>query len=75
MKWFDSIKLFGTSIPNIFRAGTFLAHGDLVFWDVVHPENTSVVVLAHAHFSKLVIEVADPLAATAMIKNAMDYNR
>ena len=69
--WLDSLKLFGTSIPNIFRAGTFYQQGDLVFWDVHNAENTIVIVLEHEHFNKLIIEVADPAAAVGLIKNAM----
>ena len=35
MNWLDGFKLIGTSIPHIFRAGTFYMDGDFVFWDVL----------------------------------------
>ena len=31
MEWLNSFRLMGTSLPNIFRAGTFYQQGDLVF--------------------------------------------
>ena len=68
IEWFDSIKILGTSIPKIFRAGSFLQHGDLVFWDVHNVKNTIVVELEHEHFAKLVIEVED-LAVTINLLN------
>jgi len=31
------------------------------------------VVLEHEHFNKLIIEVADPLNTTAMLKNSIQF--
>jgi hypothetical protein len=71
MGWFDGFKLAGTALPNIFRAGMFYQEGGFVFWNVHHPEKTIVVNLEHERFQKLVIEVADPAAAVALISNAL----
>jgi hypothetical protein len=71
MGWFDAIKLGGTSIPHVFRAGTFYQQGNLVFWDVHDPEKTIVIDLEHEHFAKLIIEVADPEGAVRMLKGAI----
>lgn len=71
MGWFQGLKLAGTDLPNIFRAGIFYQEGGLIFWDVRHPEKTIVVELEHERFDKLVVEVADPAAAVALIKNAL----
>jgi hypothetical protein len=71
MGWFNGIKLMGTDIPNIFRAGTFYQEGDFVFWDVHNPEKTIIIDLEHEHFGKLIIEVADPSAAVSLISNAI----
>jgi hypothetical protein len=60
MGWFRGVKLGGTSVPNIFRAGTFYQEGELVFWDVHHPEQTIVIELEHERYKKLIIEVEDP---------------
>jgi hypothetical protein len=35
--------------------------------------NTLVVDLEHEYFSKLIIEVADPTEATAMLKNSIQF--
>ena len=64
MGWFDAIKIIGTGIPTIFRAGTFYQQGEFVFWDVRNPQNTVVVELVHEQFNKLVIEVIEPVAKT-----------
>jgi hypothetical protein len=75
MGWFDSLKLAGTSIPHIFQAGIFYQQGNLVFWDVHHPEKTIVIDLEHEHFAKLIVEVADPEQAVQLLKGAISPRR
>jgi hypothetical protein len=72
--WFQGLKLSGTDLPNLFRAGTYYQDGGFVFWDVRHPEKTIVVDLSHETYRKLVIEVEDPEAAVALINNAVKVN-
>jgi len=67
MGWFDGLKLMGTGVPDLFRAGTFFQKGELVFWDVRERENAILVELDHEHYKKLVIEVADPDAVVATL--------
>jgi len=74
MDWFDSVKLLGTSVPGIFRAGTFYQKGDRVFWDVHDLQNAIVVELDHEHFSKLIIEVADPVSAINLLNYAINHS-
>ena len=71
--WLDSIKVMGTSVPSFFRAGSFYKQGDLVFWDVHNAANTLVVVLEHEHFNRLIIEVADSINTTAMLKSSIQF--
>ena len=71
MGWFDGLKLGGTAIPHIFRAGTFYQQGDFVFWDVRNPDKTIVVELEHEHFAKLIIEVDEPHAAVSLLNDAI----
>ena len=71
MGWFQGLKLRGTDVPNIFRAGTYYQDGGFVFWDVHHPENTVVIELSHERYAKLVIEVADPVAAVNLINDRL----
>ncbi len=73
--WFDGLKLAGTGLPHLFRAGTFYQHGDLVFWDVRHPEKAVIVELEHEHFAKLIVEVEDPAAAVARLESARSARR
>jgi hypothetical protein len=60
MGWFDGLRLAGTELPKVLRAGTFYQQGELVFWDVHEPKNTIVIDLDHERYKKLITEVADP---------------
>ena len=71
MGWFQGVKLGGTDIPNVFRAGTFYQQGELVFWDVHEPANTIVIELKHERYKKLIIEVADPQREAQKINKAV----
>ena len=75
MGWFQGLKLAGTDVPNLFRAGTFYQQGGLVFWDVHHPEKTIVVELEHERYERLIIEVANPDAAIKLINDALAKER
>jgi len=75
MGWFQGLKLAGTDVPNLFRAGTFYQDGGLVFWDVLHPERTIAVDLVHERYHRLVIEVADPGAAVGLLARATGGRR
>ena len=75
MGFLQGIKIAGTDVPNIFKAGTFYQDGGLVFWDVRHAEHTIVVELIHERYHKLVIEVADSEAAVARINGAIARRR
>lgn len=71
MGWFDGLKLAGTDIPNVFRAGLFWMDGERVFYDVRNPQNTIVIELLHEHYAKLILEVEDPKVAVAQIQAAL----
>ena len=75
MGWFDGLKVAGTALPHVFRAGIFYQEGDFVFWDVSRPEQTVVVELEDEHFAKLIIEVADPAAAVSLLEGALSRRR
>ena len=71
MGWLDGFKVAGTGVPNVFRAGTFYQDGELVFWDVHHPEKTILLEVEHERYKKLIIEVADPIAEVKKIRTAI----
>jgi hypothetical protein len=75
MGWFDGLKVAGTGIPHIFRAGIFYQEGNFVFWDVGSPEKTIVIDLADEQFAKLIVEVAEPQAAVRLLKDAISGRR
>ena len=68
--WWHGLKIVGTDVPGLFAAGTFYYHGELVFWDVRHPEHTVIVTLDHERYKKLIIEVADPSSTAALLNRA-----
>jgi hypothetical protein len=69
-QWWHGLRVMGTDMPGLFAAGTFYYHGELVFWDVRHLHNTIIVSLDHERYRKLIIEVADPIAAVARLRDA-----
>src|SRR4029453_14259536 len=52
--WWHGWKVLGTDVPGLFAAGTFYYHGELVFWDVLHPERAIIVSLQHEPYKKLI---------------------
>lgn len=68
-QWFHGIKVAGSSIPGILTAGTFYQDGGLVFWDVHDPANAIAFELADERYQRLIVEVADPKAAIAMVES------
>lgn len=75
MGWFKGLKLAGTDVPNVFKAGIFYQGDGFVFWDVLNPEKTIVIDLDHEHFAKLILEVADPKAAVDLLEKAISRLR
>ena len=66
------IRAPGTHLPGVLAAGTFYSFRERVFWDVHHPQRAITITLAHEHYTKLVIEVADPAADIARIEEAIE---
>lgn len=71
MGWFQGLKIAGTDLPNLFRAGLFYQEGNKVFWDVRHAEKTIVIELHDESCGKLIVEVEDPQAAIQQIHAAL----
>lgn len=71
MGWFDGLKVMGTDLPHVFRAGSFWLHGNWVFFDVRHPENTVVVELENEHYARLIVEVADPATTVQRLGSSL----
>ena len=65
--WWHGWRLPGTNIPGVITAGTFYQHGKRVFWDVHNPDNTVVIELRDERYNQLIVEVADPNAAVALV--------
>ena len=63
------LRLLGTGLPGVIKAGTFYQQGKWVFWDVHNTDNVVVIDLVHDHYDKLVIEVADPAGVVGLISS------
>jgi hypothetical protein len=66
--WWHGIKMYGINIPGVLTAGTFYLDAKRVFWDVHNPDNTVVIELLDERYSELIVEVADPKVAIALVK-------
>ncbi len=66
--WWHGVRLPGTFIPGVITAGTFYQHGQRVFWDVHHPDNTIVIDLHDERYNELIVEVENPAAAVETIQ-------
>ncbi|HTO90542.1 MAG TPA: hypothetical protein VMJ70_05375 [Candidatus Sulfotelmatobacter sp.] len=75
MGWLNGIKMWGTSIPNLFRAGCFFQDGEFIYWDVRNLDHAIAVSLEHERYKKLIIEVLDPDTAIAAIEAALSTRR
>ena len=69
--WWHGLRLPGTQIPGILTAGTFYQSDGAVFYDVHNPERTIVIDLDHEDYKRLIIEVASPEAAVALLQSAI----
>jgi hypothetical protein len=69
LSMWKGVKMPGTNIPFVFTAGTFYKNGKKTFWDVVKKDNSIVVELKDSSYSHLIIEVENPEAAIALLKN------
>jgi hypothetical protein len=74
-RWWHGVKVMGTDVPGLFAAGTFYYHGELVFWDVFHPERAIVVSLQHERYKKLIVEVDDPTETVARLRQAISRKK
>lgn len=61
-------RLPGTSIPGIITAGTYINHGDMIFWDVCNMDNCIIIELEDEHYKKLVIEVENVAEAIRQLR-------
>ncbi len=69
--WWHGIRFPGTNIPGVITAGTFYQDGQRIFWDVHNPDNTVVIDLRDERYNELIVEVADPQAAVALVTAAL----
>ncbi|MEU6067482.1 hypothetical protein ABZ864_24090 [Streptomyces sp. NPDC047082] len=62
----------GMHVPGMITAGTFYRDQDRVFWDVKDPARAVVIELSgDAEYARLVVEVAEPRTAVALIEDAL----
>ena len=67
-KAWNGLRLLGTHIPFIFKAGTYQKNGKTSFWDVFRKKNVLVVELKNNNYDELVIEVENPEAAMKLLE-------
>src|SRR5438309_1535581 len=73
--WFHGLR-FGTNLPGVVTAGTFLTGDGLVFWDVHDPDKTIALDIDHEFYKRVIVEVeGSPEAAAAQIETARERSR
>ena len=71
---FSGLKLAGTGVPYVFRAGRY-ERGDLGLWGAPHPEHAVIIELDDDQYSELVVEVAAPSEVVALLEGALARQR
>ena len=65
------LKMLGTGIPGLIRAGTYNGKDGLAFWDV-HDQSKAIKIDLHDEkYAYLVVEVDDPEANVSKIRQAL----
>lgn len=65
------LRVGGVPIPGLLREGSFLSHGELVFWDVHDPARAVVISLRHEKYQRLLVGVDDPSETVSAIRSAV----
>ena len=70
--WFHGLR-FGTNMPGVFTAGTFLTGDGLVFYCVHDPDKTIALDIAHETYRRVIVQVEEsPEEAVARIEAARE---
>lgn len=69
------IRVLGTHVPGVIRAGTYSHAKKFQFWDVTRFGKAIIVELANSKYEKLIIEVDDPITAKEQIERCIQESR
>ena len=69
--WFHGLRIVGTSLPGVVRAGTFYTGDGKAFFDIHDPDRTIELDLDHESYKQAIVQVDDPDAAVARIQAAL----
>jgi hypothetical protein len=64
-------RVAGTWLPGALTAGTFRQNGQWTFWDVGQSSAAIVVTVRGHWYSRLIVEVAQPVESQQLLKQAM----
>ncbi|MFZ0707379.1 MAG: hypothetical protein WAM71_17395 [Candidatus Korobacteraceae bacterium] len=67
--WWHGLKSPGTHVPGVITAGTYYTRHQKTFWDIHNPDRAIVIELRDESYDRLVVEVADPESAIALIES------
>ena len=63
------LKMPGTKLPWVITAGTYIKKGERNFWDVCSRKNAITVELKNSNYSKLIIEVENPIETINLLNS------
>lgn len=67
-EWIKGIRMPGTNIPGLIKAGTYLEKDGKIFCDVSDPSKSIVIELEDETFKTLIIEVENPAETIELLK-------
>ena len=65
------LRMPGTYVPGLITAGTFRHNGQWEFWAVRGGQRAVAIELRDEFYSRLVVEVPDPVATLAALREAL----
>lgn len=72
--WIKRVQFLGNFVPNLIQDGILYEDGDCAFWEVHNPDKAIVLYLEDEPYTKLIVEVADPAGAVALIEKAFSQS-
>ena len=69
------IRIMGTSLPGIVKAGTFISKEGFMFYDVHNPNKCITLALTEEKYKKIIFQVPDKNKTAEMIKKAIESRK
>lgn len=72
--WWKALRVLGTNIPYLIKAGTFRKNGMNIFLDIVDPKKSIIISLKNEFYKEIIIEVNDVDTELIKLKSIIRLN-